>query len=63
MAKAVIHGSDYQSDEEMKAAISTHFQERNDFFRDNPRRAGKKIWEVDFFQDHNNLRWGDYREW
>ena len=63
MSKAVIHGSDYQSDEEMKAAISAHFQERNDFFRENPRRAGKKIWEVDFFQDHNNLRWGDYREW
>ena len=63
MKKAVIHGSDYQSEEEMKTAISTHFQERNDFFRHNPKRAGKKIWEIDFFQDHHNIRSGDYREW
>jgi transposase len=63
MKRAVIHSSDYQSEEEMKTAISTHFRERNEFFKRNPKRAGKKIWEVDFFQDHNHIRSGNYREW
>jgi transposase len=63
MKRAVIHGSDYQTDEEMKSAISVHFQERNEFFRLNPKRAGKKIWEVDFFQDYGHIRSGNYREW
>jgi hypothetical protein len=60
MKKAVIHGSDYQSDKEMKLAISAHFQERNEFFKDNPRRAGKKIWEIDFFNDCSLIRSGNY---
>lgn len=63
MKRAVIHNSDYQSEEEMKTAISTHFCERNEFFKHNPKRAGKKIWEIDFFQDHNHIRSGNYREW
>ena len=63
MKRAVIHNSDYQSEEEMKTAISTHFRERNEFFMHNPKRAGKKIWEIDFFQDHNHIRSGSYREW
>ena len=63
MKRAVIHNSDYQSEEEMKAAISTHFRERNEFFKHNPKRAGKKIWEINFFQDHNHIRSGNYREW
>lgn len=63
MKRAVIHGSDYQSKAEMKTAISMHFRERNEFFRHNPKRVGKKMWEVDFFDDHNNIRWGNYREW
>ena len=63
MKRAVIHHSNYQSEDEMKAAISRHFQERNDYFKANPRRAGKKIWEIDFFQDYDNLRSGNYREW
>jgi len=63
MKRAVIHHSNYQSEDEMKAAISRHFQGRNDYFKANPRRAGKKIWEIDFFQDYNNLRSGNYREW
>jgi hypothetical protein len=37
--------------------------DRNQFFSDNPRRAGKKIWEIDFFTDYENIRSGDYREW
>jgi transposase len=63
MKRAVIHYSDYQSEAEMKSAISRHFQERNTFFQHNPRRAGKKIWQIDFFEDYNNLRAGNYREW
>ena len=47
----------------MKTAISRHFDERNEYFKDNPKRVGKKIWEVDFFQDYENIKSGNYREW
>jgi hypothetical protein len=63
MKKTVIHGSNYRSEEEMKTAISRHFRERNEFFRQNLRRAGKKIWEINFFEDPTNIRGGNYREW
>ena len=63
MKKSVIHHSDYQSDDEMKTAISRHFVERNLYFQENPKRAGKKIWEIDFFRDMEILRSGNYREW
>jgi DDE superfamily endonuclease len=63
MKKAVIHHSDYQSEDEMRTVISRHFVERNGYFRDNPKRAGKKIWEIDFFQDMESLNSGNYREW
>jgi hypothetical protein len=63
MKRAVIHGSDYQSDKEMKMAISKHFCDRNQFFLKNPKRAGNKIWDIDFFQDYNRIRSGNYRKW
>jgi transposase len=63
MKRAVVHHSDYQSVVELKTAVSSHFAERNVYFKENPRRAGKKIWDVDFFEDSNNLRSGVYREW
>lgn len=63
MKRAVIHNSDYRSTEEMKRAISRHFSERNAYFKENPKRAGKKIWEIDFFADIDNLTAGNYREW
>lgn len=63
MKRAVIHHSNYQSEQEMKSVISLHFQERNEHFKKNPKRAGKKIWEIDFFKDYENIRSGDYREW
>lgn len=44
MAKAIIHNSDYQSEGEAKAAIDRYFQERNEYFTKNPKRAGNKIW-------------------
>lgn len=63
MKRAVIHNSDYQSETEMKTAISQHFRERNEHFKENPKRAGNKIWDIDFFHDHNNIKSGTYREW
>jgi transposase len=63
MKRAVIHHSDYASELEMKSAISNHFVERNAYFERNPKRAGKKIWEIDFFNDFKNIVAGDYREW
>lgn len=44
LAKAVIHNSDYQSRKDAKTAIDRHFRERNRYFRQNPKRAGNKIW-------------------
>jgi transposase len=63
MKKAVIHNSDYQSETEMKISISQHFRERNEHFKENPKRVGKKIWEIDFFQDHDTIKSGTYKEW
>jgi transposase len=63
MKRAVVHHSDYRNAVELKTAVSSHFAERNAFFKENPKRAGKRIWDVDFFQDSNNLRSGVYREW
>ena len=63
LKRAVIHHSDYKSKAEMKTAISQHFVARNEHFRLNPKRAGKKIWEIDFFEDLENVKSGNYREW
>jgi hypothetical protein len=63
MKRCIIHNSDYQSETEMKSAISQHFRERNKYFRENPKRVGKKIWEIDFFRDANAIKSGNYREW
>jgi hypothetical protein len=63
MTRAVVHNSDYADATEMKRAISAHFGERNEHFRHNPKRVGKKIWECDFFQDFDALRSGDYCDW
>ena len=44
MATAIIHNSNYESKEAAKAAFDQYFKERNEFFKKNPKRAGKKIW-------------------
>lgn len=44
MARAIIHNSNYQSADEARAAIDRYFEERNEHFRTNPRRAGNRIW-------------------
>ena len=68
MAKAIIHSSDYQSVDEAKAAIDRYFRERNEHFRQHPKRAGKKIWGRELvpseFSEANNCkdpRWGRVR--
>ena len=44
MSRAILHNSNYQSVDECKAAIDRYFDDRNRFFRNNPQRAGNKIW-------------------
>ncbi len=44
MARAIIHNSNYKSVEDCKYAIELYFQDRNLYFMDNPKKAGKKIW-------------------
>ena len=60
MAKAIIHNSDYQSDDECRAAIDRYFSERNQHFKDNPKRAGNKIWGLErmpsVFAESNNCK-------
>ena len=50
LATAVIHNSDYQSVEQAKVAIDRYFKERNQYFQDHPRRAGKKLWGEELVQ-------------
>ena len=44
LAVSVIHNSDYPSVDDAKAAIDRYFAERNAHFKENPKRAGNKIW-------------------
>lgn len=65
MARAIIHSSDYDSKEAAQAAIDRYFAERNQHFRENPQRAGKKIWgkerAVADFSASNNCKDPAYR--
>jgi len=65
MARAIIHNSDYQSVEECKEAIDRYFQERNKRFKNNPKRAGNKIWGKErvksLFSECNNCKDPKYR--
>jgi hypothetical protein len=60
MAKAIIHNSDYTSIEECKTSIDRYFLERNQFFLENPKRAGNKIWGKEItkveFNESNNCK-------
>ena len=58
MTRAVIDNSDYCSPEDMKRAISQHFNDRNKHFKDNPRRAGKAIWDIDLFYGFDAFKRG-----
>ncbi len=44
LARAIIHNSNYGSVDEAKAAIDKYFAERNKYFQEHPKIAGKKIW-------------------
>jgi hypothetical protein len=65
MAKAILHNSDYPSVEDCKAAIDRYFAERNEAYRRNPRRAGKKIWGEELvepcFTPSNNCKDPNWR--
>ncbi len=54
MKRAVIHNSDYQSEEEMKTAISTHFRERTSTSNTTP-NTQEKIWEITSSEDQNHI--------
>jgi transposase len=60
LARAVMHNSDYHSVDECKAAITTYFAERNTYFRQHPKRAGKTIWGKELvkpiFSEANNCK-------
>jgi transposase len=58
MAKAIIHNSNYASLQEAQAAVARYFEERNRYFRDHPKVAGKRIWGKEqtaskFSESHN----------
>jgi transposase len=44
MSRAIIHNSNYSSVQAAKDAIDQYFSARNKHYKENPKRAGKKIW-------------------
>jgi len=44
MSRAIIHNSDYASVAAAKQAIDRYFEQRNSFFSQHKKRAGRKIW-------------------
>jgi transposase len=65
MARAIIHSSDYQSVKHATDAIDRYFDERNQHYQENPKRAGKKIWGKErvesVFDTANNCKDPAYR--
>ena len=61
MKRAVICNSDYSTVKEMQEAIRRHFEERNQFFKENPKRAGNKIWDKQSF-DIDKLAGGLFKK-
>jgi DDE superfamily endonuclease len=60
MARAVLHNSDYATLEDAQAAVTRYFDDRNDAFQREPRRAGRTIWGVErtpaSFSETNNCK-------
>jgi transposase len=60
MARAIIANSSYESVDEARAAIERYVRERNEKFRQTPKRAGGKIWgmerELARFSSSNNCK-------
>jgi len=61
MKKAVICNSDYATPHDMQQAIATHFETRNAFYKENPKRAGNKIWDKQRF-DFDKLAGGIFKK-
>jgi len=65
MARAILHNSDYKCVDECKKAIDQYFAERNEAYKRNPKRAGKKIWGKElvepFFKVSNNCKDPNWR--
>ncbi len=61
MKKAVICNSDYATPRDMQEAIARHFEERNQFYKVNPKRAGNKIWDMQKF-DFDRLPGGLFKK-
>lgn len=65
MARAIIHNSDYPSVPAAQEAIDRYFCERNQHYKENPKRAGKKIWGMERtgieFSASNNCKDPAYR--
>jgi hypothetical protein len=65
MSRAIIHNSNYESVDASKIAIDLYFQERNQHFKKNPKRAGNKIWGkervIAEFNESNNCKDPRYR--
>jgi transposase len=60
MSISIIHNSDYESVDAAKAAIDRYFGERNSHFKQNPKRAGNRIWGNELvpskFSESNNCK-------
>jgi hypothetical protein len=56
MTRAIINNSDYKTTADMEAAISMYFEERNRHFRNNPKRAGKRLWQASALPGGNALK-------
>jgi transposase len=61
MKKAVICNSDYETPRDMQQAIAGHFEARNAFYKENPKRAGDKIWDKQRF-DFDKLAGGIFKK-
>lgn len=61
MKRAVICNSDYPTAHDMQEAIARHFEERNQFYTENPKRAGNKIWDKQKF-DFDKLAGGLFKK-
>jgi hypothetical protein len=44
MSKSIIRNSNYDTEEDCKAAIDQYFVKRNAYYLQNPKKAGNKIW-------------------
>ncbi|MBF0547719.1 MAG: hypothetical protein HQM08_24985 [Candidatus Riflebacteria bacterium] len=60
MAKAILHNSDYPNVDECKKCIDIYFADRNENYKNNPSRAGNKIWGKELvepiFKKTNNCK-------